>query len=51
VTIETPWFIFLFLLPMVLLPAIVMAILYWRYVNKKPDGIVVDKGSNEGKDV
>jgi hypothetical protein len=31
VTIDTPWSIFLFLLPMVLLPAILMAILYWRY--------------------
>lgn len=31
VTIDTPWSIFLFLLPMVLLPAILMAILYWKY--------------------
>ena len=42
VTIETPWFIFLFLLPMVLLPVIVMAVLYWKYINKKPDGIKVN---------
>lgn len=35
VTIETPWFIFIFLLPMVLLPAILMAIMYWRFAGKK----------------
>lgn len=37
VTIETPWAIFIFLLPMVLLPAVLMAILYWRFAGKKPD--------------
>ncbi len=31
VTIETPWAIFLFLLPMVLVPVVLMAILYWRF--------------------
>ena len=35
VTIDTPWAIFLFLLPMVLFPAILMAILYWRFSGKK----------------
>jgi len=35
VTIETPWAIFVFLLPMVLAPAILMAILYWRFAFKK----------------
>jgi len=35
VTIDTPWAIFIFLLPMVLLPAILMAILYWRFSGKK----------------
>lgn len=38
VTIDTPWAIFIFLLPMVLLPVIIMAILYWRYATKKLDG-------------
>lgn len=37
VTIETPWMIFLFLLPAVLAPMIVMAILYWRFAGRKPD--------------
>ncbi|HFE37624.1 MAG TPA: hypothetical protein ENK06_04275 [Gammaproteobacteria bacterium] len=36
VTIDTPWAIFIFLLPMVLAPAILMAILYWRFLGKKP---------------
>ena len=35
VTIDTPWAIFVFLLPMVLLPAILMAILYWKFSGKK----------------
>jgi len=35
VTIDTPWAIFIFLLPMVLLPAVLMAILYWRFSGKK----------------
>lgn len=37
VTIDTPWAIFVFLLPMVLLPAILMAILYWRFSGKKAE--------------
>lgn len=35
VTINTPWFIFLFLLPIVLSPFILMAILYWRQAFRK----------------
>lgn len=35
VTIDTPWWIFLFLLPAVLSPFILMAFLYWRFANKK----------------
>lgn len=34
VTIDTPWAIFIFLLPMVLLPAVLMAILYWKFAGK-----------------
>ena len=37
VTIDTPWAIFLFLLPIVLSPFIIMAILYWRFAGRKPD--------------
>ena len=34
VTIETPWLIFLVLLPIVLSPFILMAILYWRFAGR-----------------
>jgi hypothetical protein len=37
VTIDTPWMIFLFLLPIVLFPFILMAILYWRFAGRKTD--------------
>ena len=35
VTINTPWAIFLFLLPIVLSPFIVMAVMYWRFAGRK----------------
>ena len=35
VTIDTPWWIFLFLLPAVLSPFILMAVLYWRFAGRK----------------
>lgn len=34
---EAPWFIFLFLLPIVMAPFILMAILYWRFAGRKDD--------------
>ena len=37
VTIDTPWLIFLFLLPVVLSPFILMAVLYWRFSGRKPN--------------
>jgi hypothetical protein len=38
VTIETPWAIFVFLLFVILLPFILMAILYWYFASRKPEG-------------
>lgn len=35
VTIDTPWLIFMFLLPIVLSPFILMAWLYWRYAGRR----------------
>lgn len=35
VTIDTPWLIFLFLLPAVLAPLILMVVLYWRFAMRK----------------
>jgi hypothetical protein len=37
VTIETPWTIFLFLLVAVLSPFVLMAVLVWRYAEKRVD--------------
>jgi len=38
VTIETPWFIFLVLLPMVLAPLVLMGVMVWRYAERRKDG-------------
>jgi len=43
VTIETPWAIFIFLLPMVLTPLVLMAILYWRFAGRS------DEEKNRGR--
>jgi hypothetical protein len=43
VTPETPWYIFLFLLPIVVSPFILMAILYWYFAWRKPGGQEKDK--------
>lgn len=37
VTIETPWFIFIFLLGTIFVPFILMALLVWRYAEKPPE--------------
>lgn len=37
VTIETPWFIFLVLLPMVLAPLVLMAVMVWRYAERRKE--------------
>ncbi len=38
VTIDTPWSIFLLLLPMVLAPLVLMAVLVWRYAERRAEG-------------
>ncbi len=35
VTIETPWAIFLILLPMVLAPMVLMGVMVWRYAERR----------------
>lgn len=37
VTIETPWVIFLVLLPMVLAPLILMGVMVWRFAERRKD--------------
>jgi heme/copper-type cytochrome/quinol oxidase subunit 2 len=43
VSINTPWMIFVFLLPLVLVPLILMAVMYWRFAKPADD-------KEEGKD-
>ncbi len=47
VTIETPWIIFLILLPMVLIPAVLMAILYWKFAGSTPEVEKKDESSKQ----
>ncbi len=48
VTIDTPWSIFLVLLPMVLAPLVLMAVLVWRYAERKSEEEVQgDAGGSE----
>lgn len=50
VTIETPWMIFLFLLPLVLVPLILMAVLHWRFANRGGDlSDIDDEGNRRGR--
>ena len=48
VTIETPWAIFIFLLPMVVAPLVLMVILYWRFT-LRPAEKGVGKSSQDTK--
>ncbi len=47
VTIDTPWAIFLFLLPMILLPVVLMALLYWKFAGKETATSKWTKSQNE----
>lgn len=47
VTIDTPWAIFIFLLPMVMLPVVLIAILYWRFAGKETATSKWTKRQNE----
>ena len=48
VTIDTPWSIFIFLLPFILAPFLLMIVLYWRYAIKK--NRMKDNNINQKKD-
>ena len=50
VTIDTPWAIFLFLLPMILLPVVLMAFLYWKFAGKETATSKWTKSQNELSD-
>ena len=47
VTIDTPWAIFMFLLPMVMFPVVLMAFLYWRFAGKETATSKWTKSQNE----
>jgi len=47
VTIETPYFIFLFLVGFVLAPFFLMAILYWRFAGRNPGDADTAKTKDE----
>jgi hypothetical protein len=48
VTIDTPWTIFLVLVPMVLMPLILMGVMVWRYAERRK-GDEGAEGAAEGK--
>jgi membrane protein implicated in regulation of membrane protease activity len=50
VTIETPWAIFLFLLFTIFVPFVLMAVLVWRYAERKVDPKKKQAAQGEGKD-
>lgn len=50
VTIETPWSIFIFLIPFVLGPLVLMIILYWRHALKKRSHDEQEKGVSQASD-
>lgn len=43
VTIDTPWTIFLILVPMVLMPLILMGVMVWRYAERKKGDEVTEE--------
>jgi hypothetical protein len=48
VTIDTPWAIFLFLLPLVLIPVVLMAVLYWHFAFKSSSPAAQNESVSEG---
>jgi uncharacterized membrane protein YadS len=50
VTIDTPWFIFLFLLVAIFSPFILMAALAWRYAERKVDHASPENSESETHD-
>lgn len=50
VTIETPWFIFLVLLPMVLAPLVLMGVMVWRYAERRKEAGQGEQGAEGGRE-
>ena len=49
VTIDTPWAIFLVLVPMVLAPLVLMGVMVWRYAERRKGDEGVEGVGAEGK--
>ena len=49
VTIDTPWAIFLVLVPMVLAPLVLMGVMVWRYAERRKGDEGVEEIAAEGK--
>lgn len=47
VTIDTPWAIFIFLLPMVVAPLVLLVLLYWRFAFGPKDGGKPRRGAED----
>lgn len=50
VTIETPWFIFLVLLPMVLAPLVLMGVMVWRYAERRKESEQAENGAGGSRE-
>ena len=50
VTIDTPWSIFIFLLLTIFVPFVLMAVLVWRYAERKVDTKDNQPGQAKGED-
>lgn len=50
VTVDTPWAIFIFLLPMVVAPLVLMIVIYWRFA-LRPGDKNAGRGSRAAKGV
>ncbi len=49
VSINTPWMIFVFLLPLVMVPLILMAIMHWRFAKPDETDDPTDNDDNENR--
>lgn len=49
VSINTPWMIFVFLVPLVMVPLILMAIMHWRFAKPEEGDDAADNDDNPSR--
>lgn len=49
VSINTPWMIFVFLVPLVMVPLILMAIMHWRFAKPEEGDDAADNDNNPNR--